>query len=56
MAVINGLKRAVAHVFSDNICVICGIEFEKDDEVVQLRCSDKHILHAKCTETMLTAG
>ena len=56
MAVVNTIKRAVARVFSDNMCIICGGEFEKDDEVVQLRCSDKHILHASCTEAMLAAG
>lgn len=29
-------------------CIICMNEFVKDDELVQLECSDKHIYHFQC--------
>ena len=37
-------------------CIICMNEFVKDDELVQLECSDKHIYHFNCLQHWIKQG
>jgi hypothetical protein len=31
-------------------CIICFIEFEKTDEIAELKCDERHYFHYKCIE------
>ena len=36
-----------------NECLICMNEYKDDDEVVELKCDERHYFHAECLESWL---
>ena len=53
---LGSLKRGVSRVFGDKQCVICTEEFQKNDQVVQLRCHRSHVFHSECMELAVQNG
>jgi E3 ubiquitin-protein ligase DOA10 len=37
-------------------CVICYMNYEETDEVVRLKCNEKHYFHEKCIEQWIKQG
>ena len=43
-----GQKKQFSEVAEKNSCSICLADFVAQDDIVQLRCSDRHIFHVDC--------
>ena len=41
---------------TEDECIICWNEYTENDDVVQLKCNDKHFFHSKCIEDWIKAG
>ena len=50
-------KDVDAKIKKDQVtCVICMADFENDDQIVELDCVGKHILHLDCMLQWLKSG
>jgi len=44
-------------LFSDaEECAICWSNYSEQDEIVKLKCNEKHFYHTKCIENWIKAG
>jgi hypothetical protein len=56
MNAVNGLMRKKYTDINEknmNECAICMEEYKDDDEIAELKCSEKHYFHSKCLEEWL---
>ena len=50
---LNRMKYAevIENIREDNPeCIICFIEFDKNDEICELKCDKRHFFHSNCIE------
>ena len=60
----NSVTKAMSSIFKDwkrsysfkklnntSSCLICLVDFEKDEEVIELRCGKGHIFHRECIKS-----
>jgi hypothetical protein len=39
----------------EQTCIICWVAYNQTDEVIKLKCNDKHFYHAECIESWIKA-
>jgi hypothetical protein len=41
---------------NENECIICWNEYTDHDDIVKLRCNEKHFFHSACIENWIKTG